>query len=35
MWAKLWKAKQVTVWRDGLKIETGIGNGEGLSCANA
>lgn len=34
-WAKLRQAPQVTVWREGLRIRTGTGNGEGLFCAVA
>jgi hypothetical protein len=34
-WAKLRCTPQVTVWREGLRIQTGTGNGEGLFCAVA
>lgn len=34
-WAKLRQTRQVTVWREGLWIRTGTGNGEGLFCAVA
>jgi FkbM family methyltransferase len=34
-WAKLRRTPQVTVWREGFRIQTGTGNGEGLFCAVA
>ena len=33
VWAVLCKKSKATVWRQGLRIETRIGNGEGLFCA--
>lgn len=33
MWAILRKKSKVTVWRQGMHIQTRIGNGEGLFCA--
>ena len=33
VWAILRKKSKATVWRQGMRIETRIGNGEGLFCA--